>query len=123
MAESAIFDPQYLSTTAGHAVSELFQHLWRETRRSVEGNTVVVTLPFLDRHNDYLQVYLTYRNTETWKWRISDDGYTIHELELQNRQLSPEFAHMRDGSELALECTERGTGPAFWRLLRAMMSV
>ncbi len=40
---------------------------------------VEVTTPFLDRHNDYMQIYV--RRTETG-FLLSDDGYTIADLEM-----------------------------------------
>lgn len=40
---------------------------------------VEVTTPFLDRHNDYMQIYV--RRSETG-YLLSDDGYTISDLEM-----------------------------------------
>ncbi|TAN05061.1 MAG: DUF1829 domain-containing protein [Rhodanobacteraceae bacterium] len=45
---------------------------WRETRGWTE-----ITTPYLDRHNDYIQLYLREANGE---FVLTDDGYTIADL-------------------------------------------
>lgn len=47
--------------------------------------TVEITTPFLDRHNDYIQIYLL--NSEGGLL-LSDDGYTISDLELSGCNLN-----------------------------------
>ena len=42
-------------------------------------NTLEITTPFLDRHNDYIQIYISERDGE---YTLSDDGYIIADLEL-----------------------------------------
>lgn len=50
----------------------------RTSVKSVHPEWVEVTTPFLDRHNDYIQLYVRSRNGG---YEISDDGRTIRDLE------------------------------------------
>ncbi|CAM5217679.1 hypothetical protein CDEF62S_00650 [Castellaniella defragrans] len=45
---------------------------WREINDWVE-----ITTPYLDRHNDYIQIYLKRQDSE---WVLTDDGYTLADL-------------------------------------------
>lgn len=45
---------------------------WREINDWVE-----ITTPYLDRHNDCIQIYLRRQNGE---WLLTDDGYTLADL-------------------------------------------
>ena len=55
--------------------------------RSVDG-TVEITTPFLDRHNDYLQIYAKYENGG---YVLSDDGCILDDLALSGCNIdSPE---------------------------------
>lgn len=44
---------------------------------SVNDEWVQITTPFLDRHNDYLQIYA---KKENHGFLLTDDGYIIHDL-------------------------------------------
>ena len=46
--------------------------------RQVEG-WIEITTPYLDRHNDYLQIYVKRQNGG---FILTDDGYTIDDLKL-----------------------------------------
>lgn len=62
---------------------------------------VVVTTPFLDRHNDYIQVFVT---GSASGYTITDDGYTIADLEAHGCNLdSPKRQNL-------LSMTLRGFG-------------
>lgn len=54
---------------------------WLKDRTALRavGNAVEITTPFLDRHNDYIQVYV--RKSEDG-YVITDDGETIEDLEM-----------------------------------------
>lgn len=56
------------------------------TTRRIDDRVSQVTTPFLDRHNDYIQIYVQQleRNNE---YRLSDDGYIISDLEMSGIQL------------------------------------
>ena len=45
---------------------------WREINEWVE-----ITTPYLDRHNDCIQIYLKRQDGE---WVLTDDGYTLADL-------------------------------------------
>jgi hypothetical protein len=49
----------------------------KTTLRQVE-DWIEITTPYLDRHNDYLQIYATRKNQQ---YILTDDGYTIEDLE------------------------------------------
>jgi hypothetical protein len=55
-------------------------HDWlrdRSTLRAINSNWAEITTPFLDRHNDYIQLYATRRDGV---YQITDDGYTLSDL-------------------------------------------
>lgn len=50
-------------------------------------NYVEITTPFLDRHNDYIQIYVKREND---MYLLTDDGYTIQDLEMSGCVLESE---------------------------------
>jgi len=50
----------------------------KTTLREVDDTWVEITTPYLDRHNDSLQIYA---RQENGGFLLSDDSYTIHDLE------------------------------------------
>ena len=50
----------------------------KTTLREVNGTWVEITTPYLDRHNDMLQIYA---RAENGGFILSDDSYIIHDLE------------------------------------------
>ena len=50
----------------------------KTTLRQVNGEWVEITTPYLDRHNDALQIYV---RAESGGYILTDDSYTIHDLE------------------------------------------
>ncbi len=65
------------------SVQTLLDEYWKWLRNKTTlretDNYVEITTPFLDRHNDYLQIYVKRRNGELV---LSDDGYILEDLEL-----------------------------------------
>lgn len=59
-----------------------------ETRYTANADTTEITLPILDRNNDYIQIYL--KETEPDRYLLTDDGYTISDLELSGCMLNTE---------------------------------
>ncbi len=55
----------------------------RTTLRSID-DWVEITTPYLDRHNDSLQIYAKRQNGE---FLLTDDGYTLDDLELSGCKL------------------------------------
>ena len=52
--------------------------------KQVDTDWIEITTPFLDRHNDYLQIYARRQNG---KYLLTDDGYIINDLELSGCKL------------------------------------
>jgi len=59
----------------------------RTTLREVNGSFVEITTPYLDRHNDALQIYA---RRENGGFVLTDDSYTIHDLEASGCSLNTE---------------------------------
>ncbi len=59
----------------------------KTTLRQVNGDWVEITTPYLDRHNDALQIYV---RTENSGYVLTDDSYTIHDLETSGCNLHTE---------------------------------
>src|SRR5882762_2040621 len=62
----------------------------KTTLREVNGEWVEITTPFLDRHNDALQIYA---RQENGGYVLTDDSYTIHDLEASGCNLDSEKRH------------------------------
>jgi len=64
--------------------------LWLKDKtslREVNGSWVEITTPYLDRHNDALQIYA---RQENGGYILTDDSYTIHDLESSGCVLASE---------------------------------
>jgi hypothetical protein len=59
----------------------------KTTLREVDGNWVEITTPYLDRHNDALQIYTRQENAG---YLLTDDSYVIHDLEASGCNLHTE---------------------------------
>ncbi len=59
----------------------------KTTLREVNGSWVEITTPYLDRHNDALQLYA---RAENGGYVLTDDSYTIHDLEASGCKLDTE---------------------------------
>ena len=59
----------------------------KTTLRQVNGEWVEITTPYLDRHNDALQIYA---RAENGGYVLTDDSYTIHDLEASGCNLHTE---------------------------------
>jgi len=56
----------------------------RTTLRQINGTWVEITTPYLDRHNDALQIYA---RRENGGFVLTDDSYVIHDLEASGCKL------------------------------------
>ena len=72
----------------------------KTTLRETEG-CVEITTPYLDRHNDYLQIYA---EKHDGGFILSDDGYVLEDLELSGCKIDT------DKREALLETTLNGFG-------------
>jgi hypothetical protein len=59
----------------------------KTTLRDVNGEWVEITTPYLDRHNDAIQIYV---RAENGGYILTDDSYTIHDLEASGCNLHTE---------------------------------
>src|SRR2546423_14157069 len=59
----------------------------KTTLRKLNGEWVEITTPYLDRHNDALQIYA---RAENGGYVLTDDRYTIHHLEASGCNLHTE---------------------------------
>lgn len=50
-----------------------------------DGDSCAVSTPFLDRHNDHVEIYLSRSNGNI---RLSDDGNTISDLKMSGFEIS-----------------------------------
>jgi hypothetical protein len=73
----------------------------KTTLREVNRDWVEITTPYLDRHNDALQIYA---RAENGNYLLTDDSYTIHDLEASGCNLAT------DKRQELLKMTLRGFG-------------
>lgn len=59
----------------------------RTAVKQINGEWVEITTPYLDRHNDALQIYA---KQENGGFVLSDDSYTVHDLEASGCSLNTE---------------------------------
>src|ERR1700733_4444454 len=59
----------------------------KTTLRELNSEWVEITTPYLDRHNDALQIYA---RAENGGYVLTDDSYTIHDLEASGCNLHTE---------------------------------
>jgi hypothetical protein len=99
----------------------------------LEDNITELTTPFLDRHNDYLQIYAEQQSSDLYL--LTDDGYIITELKssgVEKRgprreelltELVSGYGVTINGSELQTEATSKNLGQRVHNLIQAMLSV
>lgn len=97
-----------------------------------EGQTCVISTPFLDRHNDNIEIYLQKKEN---KYILTDDGYTLNDLRLSGFELnSPKREHIFKtilngfgikaiGEELVVESISGDIGQKKHRLLQGILAV
>jgi len=107
---------------------------WLRQGLSVEelGDTCELTTPFLDRHNDHLQVYATRRNGTI---TLSDDGYTLSDLRTSGLEVdTPKRKFVLEGvlkglgvraedNQLLVEASANNVGQRLHSLVQAMLAV
>lgn len=96
------------------------------------GEACELTTPFLDRHNDHIQIYATKRNG---KIVLSDDGYILSDLRTSGLELTTAkrkaileialrgFGVQLDGHQLQVEASPRNLGQRVHSLVQAMLAV
>ncbi len=107
---------------------------WLKEKTSLReiGGWVEITTPMLDRHNDYLQIYV---QRENGHFILTDDGYTLRDLEQSGCRLdSPKrqellrvtlngFGVQQRNSALEIQATEENFPLKKHSLLQAMLGV
>jgi hypothetical protein len=96
------------------------------------GEACELTTPFLDRHNDHLQIYAVRRNG---KIVLSDDGYILSDLRTSGLELSTPrrrtvletalrgLGVQLEGNRLIVEASPRNLGQRVHALVQAMLAV
>lgn len=91
-----------------------------------------LTTPFLDRHNDHLQVYAVKYDG---KIVLSDDGYVLSDLRTSGLDLNTPkrkavlevvlngFGVRTDGKQIMVEASQRNLGQRLHALVQAMLAV
>lgn len=107
---------------------------WLHQGLSVEevGEACELTTPFLDRHNDYLQVYATRRNGNII---LSDDGYILSDLRTSGLEVDTPKRKMvldsvlkglgvrAENNQLMVEASASNLGQRLHSLVQAMLAV
>ena len=96
------------------------------------GDWVEITTPYLDRHNDHLQIYA---RRDDGNLLLSDDSYTIEDLRLSGCDIDTParsrllqlalngFGVQRDGDAITARATSETFGPRKHNLVQAMLAV
>jgi hypothetical protein len=104
----------------------------RTVLREVDGDWVEITTPYLDRHNDALQIYA---RRENGGYILSDDSYVIHDLEASGCDLeTPKrqdlltttlngFGVKRRGQSLEVHASSDTFSQRKHNLIQAMLAV
>ncbi len=104
----------------------------KTTLRAVNDDWVEITTPYLDRHNDYIQIYM---HEKDGKIILSDDGYTIDDLAQSGCSLdSPKrqqllkqtlagFGIQQQGNQLVARASRHEFPMRKHDLLQAMLAV
>jgi hypothetical protein len=107
---------------------------WLKSKTTLKqaGDWIEITTPYLDRHNDLLQIYVQRQNGS---YLLTDDGYIINDLQQSGCKLdSPKrtsllqmtlngFGVKRTGDALEVKATREDFGLRKHNLLQAMLAV
>lgn len=103
------------------------------TQCEIEKGLIEVTTPFLDRHNDYTQVYIQKLSDEMY--RIHDWGYILSDLAMSGVEFTTEKRKKiltqtlkrrgvsLNGEEMYIECSKSDLPYAQHRLVQSMLDV
>jgi len=100
--------------------------------REIHDNCIEITTPYLDRHNDCLQIYVRRTNGH---FVLTDDGYILDDLELSGCKIdNPKrketlitalngFGVHRNGRALEVRASKNDFASKKHNLLQAMLAV
>ena len=119
-----------------HECQEVIDDYVAWLRRGIQADSIngvcELTTPFLDRHNDHLQIYVA-RSGD--KIRVSDDGYVLADLEQGGLEITTPkrgdiltatlngFGVRNEGRELFVEASPSNLGQRVHSLVQAMLAV
>lgn len=102
------------------------------TALKLESGAVEISSPFLDRNNDYIQIYIV---PDGDGYRLSDDGYTLSDLELSGLKFNTSkrkeelntilrgFGIQLNGTELYCKCSSSNFPIKKHNLMQAILAV
>lgn len=118
--------------TCQNLVAEYVNWLREQITVSELDGVCEFTTPFLDRHNDYLQIYLVEDDNRI---RLSDGGYILSDLKMSGFDINTEkrfemvntmlngFGVQEENNELFIEATEKDFPQKKHLLIQAMLAV
>ncbi len=109
-------------------------HIWLKDKTVLNqiDQWIVITTPYLDRHNDYLQIYVKKTNGG---FLLTDDGYIIDDLKQSGYKLDSQknqellqmtlsgFGVKKDGNELQVHASAESFASCKHNLVQAMLAV
>jgi hypothetical protein len=113
-------------------VNEYLEWLRRNISVTQMGEVCEITTPFLDRHNDHLQIYVRQENGQ---YVLSDDGYILADLEMSGMEFDTErrrhilstilrsFGVIREGDELQVRAQGQDLARRKHNLIQAMLAI
>ena len=113
-------------------VNSYLSWLKEELRIGQLDSGCVISTPFLDRHNDEIEIYLEKRGDIIW---LTDDGYTLNDLRHSSVALDTEkrerhlraiiqgFGVRHEGNELCVSTTPRDFPQRKHNLIQAILAV
>jgi hypothetical protein len=115
-----------------HLIEEYVEWLRKGLSAEMVGTACELTTPFIDRHNDQLQIYAVRKNG---KIILSDDGYILSDLRTSGVEFRGErrkqllttilngFGVKLDRDELQIEAGRGNLGQRVHSLIQAMLAV
>src|SRR3990167_9062011 len=103
-----------------------------KTTLRIVNDWIEITTPYLDRHNDYLQIYVKRENNG---FIITDDGYTMEDMRLSGRELKSRklkdilmltlngYGVKQDGDALVVHASSDNFALRKHNLVQAMLAV
>lgn len=113
-------------------IAEYWTWLQSETELRESNGYVEITTPFLDHHNDHVQIYA---KRENGTWLLTDDGYAVRDLESSGCDVSTDrrqdLLHTAarrlgvelDGDELVVRATASDFARKQHSLIQAVVTV
>lgn len=111
---------------------EYAEWLRQEIKAEAANGVCTLTVPFLDRHRDYLQLYVTPTDSGV---EFSDDGYVIRDLRISGIELDTErrkealnhilrsFNVALEGDELKVESSGNNIAQKKHDIIQAMLAI